>query len=85
MIGYKAICKIETNLFLLMIVIPGLCLLNVGSPRDQSWAHYCFLSMSMTLQVFLQYYLPYFLQVIPMFSLQAKKIPNLITVMNNEL
>ena len=69
--SYLAICKMEFNSFLLMIVIPGLCLLNVGSPRDQSWAHYCFLSMSTILIVFFQYYLPY--------------IPNLITVMNNEL
>ena len=72
MIEYKAICKIETNLFLLMIVIPGLCLSDVGYPRDQSWVHCCFLSMSMVLQVFPQYYLPYFLQLIPMFSSQVK-------------
>ena len=75
-------CQIETNLFLLMIVIPELCLSDVGSPRDQFWTYYCFLSMSMILQVFLQYYLPYFLQMIPMFSLvyytKQKIISNLI-------
>ena len=66
MIECKAIWKIETNLFLLMMAIPGPCLSDVGSHRDQSWAHYCFLYMSMTLQVFIHYHLPYFLQKILM-------------------
>ena len=84
MIGYKPICKTETSFFLLMIVITELCLSDVGSLRDQSCANYCFLSMSMILQVFFSIIYHTFCRWYQCFH-HRQNIPNLITVINNEL